>query len=103
MPSFATYNKLGGCPVAINYNTIMLYMVEEMKALKNRIQFLEAELNIPHPVIPERIKYPVHEDTDTPCVCIPHVRAERIKPPKIYQEIPYIAEPYIAEPFIPYE
>ena len=33
-PHFATYNYLGGDPVAINYNTILVFSTEEMKKRK---------------------------------------------------------------------
>jgi hypothetical protein len=33
-PGFATYNSVDGPPVAINYNTIQIYMLEEMKKLR---------------------------------------------------------------------
>jgi hypothetical protein len=51
---FATYDTPGGDPVAINYNTIVVFLVEELKKLKqknieltNRIEQLE-QLN-PNP------------------------------------------------------
>lgn len=38
---FATYDKPDGDPVAINYNTIVVFLVEEIKKLKKRIEILE--------------------------------------------------------------
>ena len=39
---FATYNEPDGNPVAIDYNTIVVFLVEEMKKLRERIQILES-------------------------------------------------------------
>ena len=41
-PRFATYNELNGPPVAISYDTIQVYMLEEMKKLRDRIAVLES-------------------------------------------------------------
>lgn len=45
---FATYNEPDGVPIAINYNSILVFLVEEVKKLKtkqqellSRIEFLE--------------------------------------------------------------
>ena len=38
---FATYNEPDGKPVAIDYNTIVVFLVEEMKKLRERIRILE--------------------------------------------------------------
>jgi hypothetical protein len=41
---FATYNEPGGDPVAINYNTIIVFLVEEMKKLTARVAALETHV-----------------------------------------------------------
>ena len=41
---FATYNEPGGDPVAINYNTIIVFLVEEMKKLTARVAALETRV-----------------------------------------------------------
>ena len=39
---FATYNEPNGSPVAIDYNTIIVFLVEEMKKLRERVAQLES-------------------------------------------------------------
>jgi hypothetical protein len=39
---FATYDRPDGDPVAINYNTIVVFLVEEVKKLKQEITALQA-------------------------------------------------------------
>ena len=41
---FASYNEPGGDPVAINYNTIVVFLVEEMKKLTARVAALETRV-----------------------------------------------------------
>ena len=41
-PKFATFCEPGGPPESINWNTITVFMVEEMKKLKDRVTQLEA-------------------------------------------------------------
>jgi hypothetical protein len=43
-PKFATYCEPGGPPESINWNTITVFMVEEMKKLKTRVTQLETLL-----------------------------------------------------------
>jgi len=43
-PAFATYCELNGPPVAINYNTVQVYMLEEMKKLRAEVDALKAQL-----------------------------------------------------------
>jgi hypothetical protein len=38
---FASYNVPGGKPVAINYNSIIVFLVEEVKKLKQEINDLK--------------------------------------------------------------
>jgi hypothetical protein len=38
--NFATYNECDGPPVAINYDTIIVFLVEELKKLKQRLDLL---------------------------------------------------------------
>ena len=47
---FATYDRPGGDPVAINYNAVVVFLVEEVKKLKkenieinNRLRILESK------------------------------------------------------------
>jgi len=41
-PVFATYDSPDGPPLAISFDTIQVYMLEEMKKLRDRIAVLEA-------------------------------------------------------------
>jgi hypothetical protein len=43
-PHFATYNTPGGDPVAINYNSITVFLVEELKKLKYELTLSNNEL-----------------------------------------------------------
>jgi len=52
-PHFATYNEPNGDPIAINYDTISVFLVEELKKVKtllkestNEIQVLKSRLSI---------------------------------------------------------
>jgi hypothetical protein len=43
-PKFAIFCETGGPPESINWNTITVFMVEEMKKLKDRVTQLETLL-----------------------------------------------------------
>jgi hypothetical protein len=40
-PHFAGYNSAGGNPVSINYNNIVVFLLEEVKRLNNKVNSLE--------------------------------------------------------------
>jgi hypothetical protein len=43
-PNFANYNTLGGEPVGINFNTITVFLLEEIKKLKSELELLKSKL-----------------------------------------------------------
>lgn len=43
---FATYDKPGGDPVAINYNAVVVFLVEEVKKLKKENELIMERLKI---------------------------------------------------------
>ena len=45
-PDYATYAEVDGDPVGINYNVIIVYLVEEMKTFKTDLSYVDTQYNL---------------------------------------------------------